>query len=130
MKRYQIFKHPSGDIAAIPDGWNWMAFLFGALWALFHSMWSLGFGVIAGTLAFNLVATWLIGPGAIIFVLLVSIAICSIFGQSGNEWLAKKLHAAGYELVEAVTASSAAAALVLTFLSVRSSRQDEDNPQA
>ncbi|MGJ7525849.1 DUF2628 domain-containing protein [Variovorax sp. GB1P17] len=128
MKRYQIFKHPSGDIAAIPEGWNWMAFLFGGLWALFNSMWSLGFGVIVGVLAFDFVGNLLVGPGASIFVLLVACAISWTFGSNGNEWLAKKLYAAGYELVEAVTASSAAAALVLAFPKAQPSAQDEDNP--
>lgn len=127
MKRYQIFKHPAGDTEAIPEGWNWMAFLFGPIWALCHSLWGVGIGFSVGTFVLAYVGIETIGRGAEILMNLVMIVTAVIFGSNGNAWRAARQHTNGYELVDAVEASNAEAALVLAFPSAQLPRQDESN---
>lgn len=39
---------PDRDIVVLKDGFSWPAFLIGGLWALWHRMWWVALGLIAG----------------------------------------------------------------------------------
>lgn len=36
---YLIFRHRTGHLAAVYEGWSWSGFLYGPLWALRHRLW-------------------------------------------------------------------------------------------
>jgi len=71
----------------VPDGFSWTAFVFGALWFLYHRLWIAALVVIAG-LAAALVAGWLLGlaPGAITVVLLLLHLLIGLEASSLRRW--------------------------------------------
>jgi hypothetical protein len=105
MKFYQVLKHPSGDAEAIADGWNWMAFLFGPLWALSRSMWAVAFGASAATIALDCLALQT-GEAAGALMNIVAIVAAVILGSKGNAWRVARLRAKGYERVDTAIAAS------------------------
>lgn len=131
MHRYQVFKHPaSGDTEAIPEGWNWAAFLFGPLWALFHSMWAVGVGLLIGGFVLACVAIEVVGPGAEVLMNIVMIATALILASNGNAWRADQQRKQGYEWIEVVVAASPEAALAMVFPNADPDPRDDGTPQA
>ena len=51
---------PDRDVAVVPEGFSWGAFLFGFLWALWHRMWWTALGLFVISAAAELVAELLL----------------------------------------------------------------------
>jgi Protein of unknown function (DUF2628) len=114
MKQYKVFKHPSGTMEAVKQGWSWPAFGFIFIWAMVKKMWGLG----AGSLIGMLVVSFFVGfaGGGVAGDLLVNIVVIIVgilFGIKGNSWREMNLVARGYEQVDTVTAANSEGALAL-----------------
>lgn len=48
MYIYKIYQSPLYTFEAVKQGWSWPAFFFGPIWALFKTLWGLGFLIIIG----------------------------------------------------------------------------------
>jgi len=91
MRQYKIFKHPSGAMEAVKQGWSWPGAFFGFFWALVKKLWMVALVTIGAILVFNaLILTpevnslgWLI-----LFI---------VFGVNGNKWRENNLLSTGYQ---------------------------------
>ncbi len=86
MKQFKIFKHPSGSIEAVKQGWSWPAFLFSFVWAMVKKMWAIGIGLFVLSLIF----ISMVGHEADLLINGISIVVSVIFGIYGNSWREKK----------------------------------------
>jgi hypothetical protein len=115
MKLYKVFKHPAGGTKVIPEGWNWMAFLFGSLWTFSNELWPLGIGLLAGALALSVVVAEMTEQGASAVMNIVMIITAIVLASNGNAWRAASQSRKGYVLVDTVIASDSEAALATVF---------------
>jgi hypothetical protein len=115
--KYKIFKHPSGAIEAVKQGWSWPAFFFSLIWAMVKKMWALGVSVLVAffVLGFFIGAVGG-GKGTEAIINIIGIIVNVFFGMGGNSWRENNLLSRGYELKDTVTAanSESATALFLT----------------
>jgi hypothetical protein len=118
MMQYKIFKHPSGSIESVKQGFSWPASNLTFAWALKEKMWSRGlsqgfiFLVYISILLFAPYTTP-VGSLAIVFACVLQLIICTVFGVKGNSWREKNLVARGFEHVETVTAANSDGAMAL-----------------
>jgi hypothetical protein len=119
LKQYKIFKHPSGEIEAVKQGWSWPAFLFTFIWAMVKKIWGIGIGVLILFVIF----LSMIGTGADLFVNIISFVVSIIFGVYGNSWRENNLDSRGYEMKGTVTAATPEGAIE-QFLNQESFPQD------
>lgn len=113
MKQFKVFKHPSGTIQAVKQGWCWPAFFFNCIWAMFAKMWALGVGYLLAALAFGLIIGASGTGEADVLINVVSIAANIVFGVNGNAWREKNLISRGFELKDTVTAANKDGAVAL-----------------
>jgi hypothetical protein len=107
MNQYKVFRHPSGKVEAVKQGWSWPAFFFGWLWACVKDMWGIGMGIFIGLYLFGLIFMGIIfGPMAINIIQIISFMLCFVFGVAGNEWRQNSLVKRGFEEVATVSAIS------------------------
>ena len=119
MKQYKVFKHPSGAIEAVKQGWSWPAFFFSFIWAMVKKMWALGVGFFAAFFILGIIlglagvkenaANGLINIAAIIANI--------VFGVNGNAWREKNLLSRGFEFRGTVTAANPDGAMALILKS-------------
>jgi|LAHU01.1.fsa_nt_gb hypothetical protein len=119
MKQYKVFKHPSGAIEAVKQGWSWPAFFFSFIWAMVKKMWALGVGFFAAFFILGIIlglagvkenaANGLINIAAII--------VNIVFGVNGNAWREKNLLSRGFEFRDTVTAANPDGAMALILKS-------------
>ena len=119
MKQYKVFKHPSGAIEAVKQGWYWPAFFFSFIWAMVKKMWALGVGFFAAFFILGIIlglagvkenaANGLINIAAII--------VNIVFGVNGNAWREKNLLSRGFEFRDTVTAANPDGAMALILKS-------------
>jgi hypothetical protein len=102
MKQYKIFKHPSGAIEAVKQGWSWPAFLFSFIWAVVKKMWAIGIGL----LILSLIFISMVGAGADLLINIVSIIVSVAFGIYGNSLREKNLGSRGYEMKKTISAAN------------------------
>jgi hypothetical protein len=100
MKIYTYHMKPGATpleaAIAVPEGFSWGAFLFGALWALYRRLW-LATVIIVGLHAVVPFAVDQLGMSPILgsaWLLLFGIYI----GCNGNDWRREKLERSGYVL--------------------------------
>jgi hypothetical protein len=120
MTQFKIFKHPSGRIEAVKQGWSWPAFFFIGIWAMAKKMWTLGvsvFAVISG-LGWAVVATGG-DEGVKAIINLITIIAGIVLGMHGNSWREKNLLTRGYELKDTVNAANPEAAMALFLNTVQ-----------
>jgi hypothetical protein len=108
MKQYKIFKHPSGAIEAVKQGWSWPAFLFSFIWAVAKKMWAIGIGL----LLLSMIFISMVGAGADLLINIVSIIVSVAFGIYGNFLREKNLASRGYEMKKTITAAKPGDAIV------------------
>lgn len=107
MKQYKVFKHPTGVMEAVKQGWSWPGFLFGPLWALAKKMWLLGGLYLAAAFLLAFVVELAgAGPDAGMFFNLIGMIAGLIFGAGGNQWREKNLTSRGYDLVGEVESTN------------------------
>lgn len=118
MKQYKIFKHPSGVIEAIKQGWSWPAFFFDVLWVFVKQMWWLGAALLLLFVPYVFIrALALLSPelelllSSIDFIPLLIIK--GVLGRFGNSWRARKLISRGFAHVDTNTASNPEGAVAL-----------------
>jgi hypothetical protein len=85
---------PDRDVRLVKEGFNWGAFLFSFLWALWHRMWWTALGLfvvisLAGLAAEALVSDPLAGTA-------VLLALYAAVGFVGNDLLRRHLAAQGF----------------------------------
>lgn len=114
MKQYKVFKHPSGAIEAVKQGWSWPAFFFSFIWAMVKKMWPLGIGVLIGFFVLGMVVGAAGGGnGGEALINIAAIISNVVFGLNGNAWREANLHSRGYELEDTVTAANPEGAVAL-----------------
>jgi hypothetical protein len=111
MNKYIIYKHPTGQMEAVKQGWSWPAFFLSPFWALYKKMWGLGFGVLI--LEFVIYGRLGSSSSAISFADVLSMIISIVFGMQGNLWRVSKLESRGFDYVETVVASSPDGAIAI-----------------
>jgi hypothetical protein len=114
MKQYKVFKHSSGAIEAVKQGWSWPAFLFSFIWAMVKKMWALGIGLFVLSLIF----ISMVGPGADLLINILSVMVSLIFGMYGNSWRGKNLESRGYEIKDTITAANPGEAIAIFMKSM------------
>lgn len=114
MKRFKIFKHPTGTIEAVKQGWSWPAFFFGFVWAMMKKMWTLSIGVVLAILIIGFItgvaASEEMGE-AIINGLGMTANL--MFGVHGNSWREESLISRGFMVQKTISAASSRAAVAL-----------------
>jgi hypothetical protein len=103
MSDHRYFKNPEGNVRRVKTGFNWLAFLFGALWAFANRAWLLGIFLLVPTLAFSFAEDPVYGrfrgaAGPLIMMALYTI-LMYVCGKNGNAWLASSLKSKGYREV-------------------------------
>lgn len=114
MKQFKVFKHPTGEVQAVKQGWCWPAFFFNFIWAMVAKMWGIGIGVLIAflVLGFALGLSGA-GDGADALINVASIVANIVFGFKGNAWREKNLLSRGFELKDTVTAANKDGAVAL-----------------
>ncbi|MCG3117335.1 MAG: DUF2628 domain-containing protein [Candidatus Manganitrophus sp. SA1] len=114
MKQFKIFKHPSGAIEAVKQGWSWPAFFFGFVWAMMKKMWKLSIGVVLAILVIGFI-TGIAASEEMGEAILNGIGMTAnlMFGVHGNSWREESLIARGFAVKKMVSAASAGAAVAL-----------------
>jgi len=95
--------HPYEEARFIEEGFNWKAFIFGAIWALYNRLWLPACIVLAGdAIIVALAATGLSG----ISLFSVQLAWHMFVGYRGNDWVRDKLKKQGFIVADIVTGDS------------------------
>ena len=55
MKNYSVYKHPTGKIEAVKNGFNWVAFFFPGIWPFFKKNWGVGLGIFVLLVLINVI---------------------------------------------------------------------------
>jgi len=111
MKQYKIFKHSSGKIEAVKQGWSWPAFVFNWIWVIVKKQWLLGFGIIFLWGSFNVSLSILseAASNSSLFKLfggLFSSTVSYILGSKGNALRESHLISRKYEYIETIEAKN------------------------
>lgn len=109
MRCYTVHSRPGEDIVVIREGFSWGAFLFTALWALWHRLW-LAFLALAVLLLAVDTATELLGVSELIATA-IGLAVSLLIGFQANDWRRRALERRGYVFAGVVAAQDADAAL-------------------
>jgi hypothetical protein len=110
MKQFDIFEDPSGNRAAVKEGFSWPGFFFKWVWAFAKGM--PGYGLLfLGTASLALILDELSGAQHVLPVL-SGLSFSMWVGLEGNEWRRKNLIARGYHWIGTVDAESSEAALL------------------
>ncbi|KEO57753.1 DUF2628 domain-containing protein [Thalassospira permensis] len=132
MKVYTVHTHPGDanpmeNAILIREGFNFWAFIFSGIWALYHRLWAAFFGLIGVSLICNLVIYLFDGGPEMDFALALATGIG--FGLIANDLRRKKLAAGGWKLVEIVASPNENAAEHRFFDRLRGGRAVHDTLQ-
>ena len=100
---------PNRNAVVIREGFSWLAFLLGPVWALAHRMWFTAAGVVSAY-ALIFLAAGLAGLDEATTVVLVAGA-AAIVGFCANDWRRTALEARGWQLAGLAAAADKDAAL-------------------
>lgn len=108
MSRARIFTahidpslaRPYEEAEFVEEGFNWKAFIFSGLWALYHRLWL----PLALIVLFNVVTMNMVEAGALtqIGLSILQLAVQLFIGFEGNEWRRRKLARQGYVMADIV----------------------------
>ncbi|MEO6363502.1 MAG: hypothetical protein ABIO71_09760 [Caldimonas sp.] len=103
MRKYQVYKSPTGDLVRVKTGFSWQAFFVGSLAAIVRRVWLLTF---VGGLLFLSHSYFIAAPtptsrtAAMALALLGVYAVYMLFcGVNGNRWLSDSLRRRGFTLI-------------------------------
>lgn len=108
-----LIADPDKDIVFVKEGFNWLAFLFTVIWALWNRLWLVALGVLAVEVIANL-AVYVIGlsePAGIV----VSLGIAVLFGTLANDLHRWTLGRRGFRDAGIVTGGDRDAAMLRFF---------------
>jgi len=110
MRIYSIhYRAGDQDVVVVKEGFSWGAFLFTALWALWHRLWLTFLALLVLLLALDAAADLLGLSEAIASV--IGLAVSVWIGYSANDWRRRGLERRGYVLSAVVAAQDGDAAL-------------------
>lgn len=110
MRSYTIhYRAADQDVVVVKEGFSWGAFVFTALWALWHRLWLTFLALLVLLLAIDAAAEALDLGEAIASV--IGLAASVWIGFSANDWRRRGLERRGYELRTVVAAQDGDAAL-------------------
>jgi hypothetical protein len=88
-------QHPvNDDSVGIPVGFNWMAFLFGPVWAFSKRQWKIAAGMIFAGIPLTVLLEAVPPIGV-----LVGIAVALLYGTKANVWHKEALLRKGYKVL-------------------------------
>ena len=91
------------DLVLIKEGFSWVAFFLGPIWALWHRLWTIALIVLTGYFLINLGGNFLdLGSKTI---LIAQFSFCFCLGLWGNDCRRWNLMRQGYVLRTVVTGS-------------------------
>ena len=108
MKIYTVYTHPDKDIDQKPvfvrEGFSFGAFVFGALWALYHRLWLVFLLIVAVDVALGYVSQMhlLLKPT----VVAIQFGFSLMVGYMGNDWIRARLLRSEFELVDITVSDS------------------------
>lgn len=115
----KIYKHPSGKIEVVKQGWSWPAFFFIWIWAMAKKIWHVG-TIVVFSIVILIFMKLYYGIGiqdiaTISFIIdgIFAITVGIIFGKNGNFWREKNLLKRGYEFRGNVAAENAEQAIAM-----------------
>lgn len=101
MTKWSIYEKNGMGPEIIKDGFNWCAFLFVGLWALFRGL------VMAGIIGITVTVVASRMPAdADIIAIPIILGMMLLYGFKGNSWACAKLEKDRYRLVQTVEAAS------------------------
>jgi hypothetical protein len=101
---------PDRDIVVLKDGFSWPAFVAGSLWALWHRMWWVAFGLIVGAAGLSAFGSFVLSDPYSPSVLTGAFALLS--GLLAHDLRAWTMQRQGFILSGVVTADNADDALL------------------
>jgi hypothetical protein len=123
MRTFRVFRDTNGRERAVKQGWSWLGFFFGSLWALFSGLWVIGAVMLPVELLLTMAGGIVNDPYAydpynpanpiILAILLIPLGIRIIFGCCGNGWKAAALERQGFSEVASLKATGKAQAISL-----------------
>lgn len=128
MTIFTVLEAPDGKpdkVAIIPDGFSWGAFLFSALWALWHRLWVAAMVLFAlgALLTVASALDWIDAATAS----LLQLGIALLFGFEARNIHLLALERSGYRRVGIIQASSRDAA-ELTYFAARAPGEGKPTP--
>lgn len=104
-----LYGAPDADPVAIREGFNWAAFAFGVLWALFSRQWWVALGLALIGVALTVAAYALGLPETQRAVVILAFMV--VIGFMANDWRRAQLEHKGWREVAVIAAAGADAAL-------------------
>lgn len=108
MKIYTVHAKPGARGAEKPvfvrEGFNWMAFLFTGLWALYQLLWWPALFIVAFHIALGMLAEHHLLSAASVSV--VQLGFQVLVGYLGNDWLRGRLRRRGYVMSDVTAAET------------------------
>lgn len=107
MKRWEMYSKDGKSIVAIKCGFNWFAFFFRGIWALFYRL------PVATVVGIVLPFVFLVLAGSTfpLFYIFSDLLLAIAYGFYGNKWKAAKLIKTGWTLDKIVRAKTASEAI-------------------
>jgi hypothetical protein len=105
MSNFRIYRHPSGQLQAVKEGWSWPAAVFVTLWALYKKIWVIGSAILMFSVLLHASVPLSYLPYAF------DLGCALVFGYFGNGWREANLVDRGYELINDVSAKTPGGAI-------------------
>ncbi len=113
VHRRPLIADPDADIVFVKEGFNWYAFLFTLVWALWNRMWWVALGLVGVQAALN-VAIWLTGLNEF-GQTVISLGVAILFGTLANDLYRWTLERKGFDVSSVVVGPNADEAMVRFF---------------
>jgi hypothetical protein len=110
MKTFTVYHHPLKGFEAVREGFSWPGFFLTWIWAFFKGLPGIGWRLLLVWLAALLLAL-LREPVAITLAALGILSVLVLAGLQASHWKRNALGKQGYDLIDAVHAESAEAAI-------------------
>lgn len=107
MRKYDVLVNGEGRIELVKQGFNWIAFWFTLVWALFKSNFRITFIIIGFLLILATIFKYINLEENMVTEIIgasLTFAFHLFFGLKGNEWTKKRLLNNKYKLIGSVTA--------------------------
>jgi hypothetical protein len=100
VSHYRFYKHPSGQLEAVKEGWSWPAVVFVGFWALYKKIWVIGSAILLFSVLLHVSLPFSNLP------FLFDLGSAVVFGLFGNGWREANLVDRGFELINDVKAKT------------------------
>ena len=95
--------HPYEEAQFVEEGFNWRAFLFSAIWALYNRLW-LFFAILICVSCLIIAFSW--HGISVMGIIFIQFAWHLFVGYTGNDWLRAKFKSKGFITADIVTGDS------------------------